>query len=231
MLIPVRIFVEGPSRIAPRFLGAGIVGEPAHLKAVLGHKGYAHSHGSLDPSSYCSDHNMCVVQTMRPIHRPPVIFEPRREALSNLPTTVIAVNGLPNLEDVKQLYTDTAVDKESLQDRAWKLKPDEISGGPGDRSHYCVFDEFQGPPKVRKDVPMATGQFLSYFISTLPGSSGGLVVRGGAPVAMHLGSNGGVVGKITKDTVGYGLAVDSVEVQSWLSGMGMSTSGLEDEMM
>ena len=38
---------------------------------------------------------------------------------------------------------------------------------------------------------------------------------------------GGVVGKITKDTVGYGLAVDSPEAQAWLRGMGMSTGGLE----
>lgn len=69
------------------------------------------------------------------------------------------MNGVPDFEDVKKVYADTEVDEYDLGEEAMKLRPEEISGGSGDISHYCAFVEVNGPPKVRRDVPLADGPF------------------------------------------------------------------------
>lgn len=159
--------------------------------------------------------SLAVLKTTSDVGGVPVCFNQRRSPMDRMHTTLVAINSFPRGEEVAEGYA--VPPPKEIRDALVDLRHGRVSAGEGRVSFYChreVVDSEKGSEWLAMDPE---GAWIGYDISAVGGAVGGLVVRDGKAVGIHVGVGGLKGGKVWEGSFGLGLAVDTPEVRAFLA--------------
>ena len=159
--------------------------------------------------------NLVVLELEEEIGGVPVSFSIRTNPVGWVHASVVAVNGGPSDAEVAE-GCEGAPSNVEINAALEGLRPHVLSAGGG-HAFYCTREaSASGSERLLMDP---TGSWIAYEINTVEGAAGGLLVRGGEPVGIHVGVGGLKEGKVWEGSFGLALAVDAPEIRPnfWLS--------------